>query len=513
MQKRFDKILAESLSSEKAASLPFLLAVSGGPDSMVMAELFLHSSLHPEFAIAHCNFHLRGEDSNGDEAHVRAWAEKHHVDIHVISFDTKAYAAEHEISIEMAARELRYQWFAGLCAEHGYGALAVAHNANDNVETLFLNLLRGTGADGLAGMTLWDAIPCYSGTLVGSVDVSVGSSVDSSVGSSIDSSVGSSIDTSVDGAKLFRPLLSFTRDQIEGYVRSHHIGVRIDKTNLETEYKRNMLRNLVFPIFEKINPSFLKTISREMGYFAQVRDIADSWYKNVSSDLNPAEIDIQLLRSKDNWEYILYRLLEPSGFNSSTVASIQHLLQDEHVTVSGKEFFSPTHRLYTTTTRLIVESLPSDDKLLSVEGSASFPGPSSLTERQTAIADAIAVIRGPGRYYFNGRHIEVIVLANDGSIPLRQPHGQMIVDASSLPFPFVLRRWEKGDWFIPFGMKGRKKVSDYFADHKYTIPQKEAAIMLVRPGDNHICAVLGERIDDSIKVTSNTQQILRFILT
>ena len=466
--------MAETLPSLKAAPLPFLLAVSSGPDSMTMADLFHHCALKPGFAIAHCNFHLRGADADADEALLRRWTAERGIRLYVADFDTLAYAAEHSLSVEMAARELRYRWFAKLCAEHGHQVLAVAHNANDNAETLFLNILRGTGADGLAGMTLWDNLP-YDCNATGKL--------------------------STINPRLFRPLLKFTRDQIEGYCYAHKLETRLDKTNLETDYKRNKIRNLVFPIFEQINPSFVKTIAREMDYFAQLKSIADDWFVQETSDLNPLNIDLVALLSKKNWEYILYRLLEPSGFNSAVIASIQKLLTDKDTTISGKTFKSPTHILYTTSSALVIQ-------------------PHSSLDKSTSLGEPIMVLRGEGKYYFNGQHIEVEVRPLTSDVKLRQPEGNILFDADKLRFPIVARRWTRGDWFIPFGMKGKKKVSDYFVDRKYTLPQKERAIMLVRPDVNkeysendcaegsHIMAVLGSRIDDSVKVTPDTKTVI-----
>lgn len=174
MQGYFDAVIADILSlaggsgkdSDRAAYPPVLLAVSGGIDSMCMADLVLHSGLSPDFAVAHCNFHLRGEESDSDEVLVRDWCSENGVRIHVADFDTAAFASGKGMSIEMAARELRYGWFRSLCLDHGYAGVFVAHNANDNAETLILNLLRGTGLRGLSGMGKVSANPCGSDTCV-----------------------------------------------------------------------------------------------------------------------------------------------------------------------------------------------------------------------------------------------------------------------------------------------------------------------------------------------------------
>ncbi len=210
-----------------------LVAVSGGIDSMCLAEKVRLEG--GPFAIAHCNFGLRGEESEGDEAFVRQWADNHGIPCHVKRFETPAYAAEQGISVEMAARRLRYHWFGELCREHGYSGVAVAHNANDNAETLILNLLRGTGVRGLLGMKADGFVP----------------------------------DPDFADVPLHRPLLGMTRADIEAFAAEHSLQWREDATNALNEYKRNKIRNLVFPVFREINPRFVETLNRDMERFAE----------------------------------------------------------------------------------------------------------------------------------------------------------------------------------------------------------------------------------------------------
>ena len=205
-----------------------LVAVSGGVDSMCLAEKVRLSG--EPFAIAHCNFGLRAADSDADEAFVRDWASAHGIPCHVKRFQTLDYAASEGISVEMAARRLRYHWFGQLCREHGYDAVAVAHNANDNAETLILNLLRGTGLKGLMGMKAEGFLP----------------------------------DPDFADIPLLRPLLSLTRDDLLAYAKEHGLSWREDATNAQNDFKRNKIRNLVFPLFREINPSFVEVLNRDM---------------------------------------------------------------------------------------------------------------------------------------------------------------------------------------------------------------------------------------------------------
>ncbi len=209
-----------------------LVAVSGGIDSMCLMEKVRQEG--GPFAVAHCNFGLRGTESDADEAFVREQAARYRIPCHVKRFDTEAFASAEGISIEMAARRLRYHWFGQLCREHGYEAVAVAHNANDNAETLILNLLRGTGLRGITGMKAEGFLP----------------------------------DPDFGDLPLRRPLLSMTREEIEAFAREKGLSWREDSTNAQNAYKRNKVRNLVFPIFATINPSFVQTLNRDMERFA-----------------------------------------------------------------------------------------------------------------------------------------------------------------------------------------------------------------------------------------------------
>ena len=219
-----------------------LVAVSGGIDSMCLAEKVRLSG--EPFAVAHCHFGLRGADADADEALVRSWAAGHGVPFHVKHFDTSAYAASEGISIEMAVRRLRYHWFGELCRMHGYSAVAVAHNANDNAETLLLNLLRGTGLRGIIGMKAEGFLP----------------------------------DPDFGDIPLLRPLLGMTRADLEAFAAEHGITWREDATNARNDYKRNKIRNLVFPVFKEINPSFVQTLNRDMERFAE--ETAEAGNKN-----------------------------------------------------------------------------------------------------------------------------------------------------------------------------------------------------------------------------------------
>lgn len=324
IQKSFDRTIVGLVPEKETA----LLAVSGGIDSICLASLFLNSSVGRRFAVAHCNFHLRGEDSDSDEALVAAWCGRNGVRYHKTDFDTEQYASSHSVSIEMAARELRYDWFASLCQDNGYYGVAVAHNANDNAETLILNLLRGTGLRGITGMQVETVVPVTRDEL--------------------------------SGVRLLRPMLSFSRKQIEEYVAANSLEYHDDRTNAETVYKRNRIRHLVFPVFESLNPSFLTTFAREMNAFSEVQEVADDYFISVRESVCESAGKDDLLRVNavrlchlKHYKYVLYRLLEAYGFRDRLLEPVVRLLESGK-TFSGKVFEGPGYELITSGECLIV---------------------------------------------------------------------------------------------------------------------------------------------------------------
>jgi len=412
-----------------------LLAVSGGVDSMVMADLFCHKIIASEgslenVAIAHCNFHLRGEESDSDEVFVRDWAERQGVRFFCKHFDTAEFASQNDLSIEMAARELRYRWFDFLCSEEGYAGVCVAHNANDNAETLLLNLLRGTGLKGLCAMDEVSKNP-YGDSLV------------------------------------FRPLLEYSRSQIEEYARERSLQWHSDSTNLENDARRNLLRNKVFPLLREINPSFVDTFGRNAGIFRQSQKILDDFTQSHPIQDQDGNIDIALLKSMPHWPFLLYNTISSLGFNAPVISDLTELLQSGRI-LGGKTFPGPDgKRIVTTSSHIIissaVDSLP-EPRIELI--SWPYEGLSQKSVRGTILMDADKVVTGTP----------------------------------------VLRRWRDGDWLIPIGMKGKKKVSDLLTDLKYDLLRKENVLVVEGEG-SHILAVVGERIDSCVRITPSTSRV------
>ena len=417
-----------------------LVAVSGGPDSVVLLD-----ALHREgffVVIAHCNFHLRGEASNEDAAFVKSLAAKYQVPYCQVDFDTEKVAAERKISIEMAARDLRYEWFNQMADEHNCDLIAVAHNADDTVETFFLNLTRGSGLQGLSGMA----------QLRG---------------------------------KIVRPLLKVSRKQIMEYIAEYNLQYRIDATNLETIYTRNKIRHNLIPQFEEINPSFLNTMANNMRFIASAQSIVETYaveaYKKVVKIENERIIfDLKALKQCQGIDTLLFIWLTPHGFSSDVIMQLYHSLFDN---LSGKQFISATHRIVLERESIELELIQSRDainRVLIEQEETSLESPIHLEINEVDIAD-----------------FKLIKSANVACL-----------DADKLQYPLILRRWQQGDWFIPFGMKGRKKLSDFFVDKKFSTNEKEQ-LWLLTSGDD-IVWVVGHRVDARYAVTDKTQRVKIF---
>lgn len=425
--------------------MKLLLAVSAGIDSMYMAKRALDGVLFPfisEYAIAHCNFSLRGEESDGDEAFVRKWCEDNHIKSHFIRFDTIEYAERKKISIEMAARELRYGWFSDLCLKYGYDAVAVAHNADDNVETLLLNILRGCGSRGMKGMAT---------------------------------------DCGAYPHRVLRPILQISRSEITEYMVSNGLSWREDRTNTETLYKRNLLRHKVLPIFKELNPSFQKTIASDMAHIAQVDDIAQDYYIRYREKCS----DIRGLVTLKHWKYVLYRELELYHFSESCYNDLCRLLS-EGKTLSGKTFYSPTHKLELSSNNITITPL------------------SSINIKHNEVVE----VNAEGIYNIAGRSFKISIEQRPDS--LYAPNGVIFADLDKLSFPFYIRNWGNGDWITPLGLTGKKKkISDVFVDLKIPSSKKESEVVLVRePHNKETLSLLCRKTSESVKVKKESSKIL-----
>jgi len=418
-----------------------LLTISGGIDSVVMLDLFIRAGY--SCAIAHCNFKLRGEESDQDEIFVRELAEKNHIPFYTTSFRTEEYAENNRISIQMAARELRYDWFEDLREKLHYDYVATAHNKNDVVETFFINLARGTGIRGLSG------IPPKSGTVV-------------------------------------RPLLFLEREDIEEYAKADNLSWREDSSNSQTKYSRNKIRHFIIPGFLELNPGFVDTMWDNINRLREIEGIYLNSLERMKKEIvikgkEFAWIPINEINKLEPLFTWLYELLIDFDFSAHVVRDIARNLD----TGSGKQFFSPTHRLVKDRDKLIIHPLK------------------NTISKRFYIDDPAQDLSDPLQL-----ELSIITEFDKSEIP-KDPHIAWF-DLDQLEFPLMIRKWEAGDYFMPLGMNNMKKLSDFFIDNKFSLPEKENTWLLV--SGTKISWVIGKRIDNRYKVSPETTRILQIQL-
>ncbi|TVZ25209.1 tRNA(Ile)-lysidine synthase [Gillisia sp. Hel_I_86] len=411
-----------------------LLAVSGGVDSVVLAHLCKLAKLN--FSIAHCNFDLRAEESDADEEFVLDLAEKLDVEVYIENFDTTTFAENAKISIQMAARELRYHWFEELSVAMKFDYVLTAHHANDNLETFLINLVRGSGLEGFTGIK----------------------AVNNSV---------------------VRPLLSFSRKEIETYAHDHKITWREDSSNASNKYLRNTIRHEVIPVLEKLNPRLLEGFQNTQSHLTESSNLVEDYMgliypEIVSKNKYGYELKVEYLKKLPNQKAVLYQLLKTFGF--SEWDDVYQLLDAQ----TGKMVLSETHRLIKDREVLLLTEIPAEDKL-----------------QKYGIREGERIIMLPmGRFTIS----EVDKIANDTP-------NSIYVNKELLQYPLILRKWEEGDFFYPFGMKGKKKLSDFFKDKKLSLPEKENCWLLCSNED--IVWVINQRADNRFAITDPSQKIIK----
>ena len=419
-----------------------LVAISGGLDSVVLAHLCNNLKLNS--ALAHCNFNLRGKESDADEDFVLQLAEDLDLEVFIERFETETYAEQNKLSTQMAARELRYNWFQGLAEQLDFDYILTAHHANDNLETFLINLSRGTGLDGLIG------IPEVNGNVV-------------------------------------RPLLKFSRQDIEDYAKENNINWRDDSSNASTKYLRNKLRHDVIPILKEINPQFLQNFENTQKHLQDSKALIEDRIEEVSNVLiesiseEQIQFNIAEIQKLNNPKAYLYELLKDYGFTEWN--DVLNLLDAQ----SGKQVFSETHRLLKDREFLLITEILNNVILNQSEESLLISKDDKEVETQLGVLHFQAT-----------KHINKL---NESTI---------YVDKALLKFPLIVRQWKKGDYFYPLGMIGKKKLSKYFKDEKLSLIDKENVWLLCSGED--IVWVINRRADNRFKVTENTTQILKIQL-
>lgn len=425
-----------------------LLAVSGGVDSVVMAHLFHSAKI--KFGIAHCNFQLRGKESGEDERFVKKLSAAYKADVYSKKFKTKKYAGEKGISVQMAARELRYEYFEETRSKYNYDYIAVAHHADDSAETVLLNLIRGTGIAG------------YHGILP-------------------------------KNKKVIRPLLFASRQEILNYAKKNKIKWREDASNQSDHYLRNKIRLKIIPLLKQINPSILQSFSNHISQMSEVETLYREYIHHLKKELlvkkgNEIHISIPEMVKHASVSTLLFELLSDFGFNSETAAEISESLDSQ----PGKIFFSSTHQLVKDRQQLLLsEKSLKDDNVYRIQ---------------------------PDAHVFEWKHSKLSIRKITLTSDLREKilSGEIkdkdiaYLDADLIKFPLTVRKWQKGDYFCPLGMKNKKLLSDYFIDNKFSVNKKENTWLLF--SENCVCWVIGERTDDRYKIRNQSNACMQLML-
>ncbi|MBS1921405.1 MAG: tRNA lysidine(34) synthetase TilS [Bacteroidetes bacterium] len=426
-----------------------LLAVSGGLDSVVLCELTRQAGY--DFVIAHCNFKLRGKESERDKEFVNKLAKHYNVDFIVRDFDTENYAAANKLSIQEAARKLRYDWFEQILTSHlsALKCLVTAHHADDNIETVMMNFFRGTGIKGLRGMEEKQG-------------------------------------------KIVRPLLFARRRELEEFAKENNLNFVTDSSNFKDEYTRNFLRLNVIPMLEKVFPQVTNNLLFNIDRFRDVEMLYDQsieWHKKNLFEYKGEEIHIPVLKLKKitPLRSVVYEISKEQGFSPHQVDDIIRLLDSD----TGKYICSSTHRVLKNRNWLIFTPL-----------AATSP-------------EIILIENGPQniQFFSGGNKKSSLQFESIPNFDFAFPDTNNIAcfDASEIVFPLILRKWKAGDYFYPLGMKKQKKLARFFIDQKLSKPDKEKIWVLEM--NKKIVWVIGYRIDDRFKITGHTKSILKVTCT
>lgn len=433
MFQRFKKHIADNFPFLEGKKL--LITISGGLDSVVLTHLLvtLNSS---KISLAHCNFQLREKESDLDEHFVVSLSRKLNLEVFTTAFNTKKYSEENKLSTQVAARELRYNWFLELAEKNHFDYILTAHHADDNLETFLINLTRGTGLEGLTG------IPVVNKNIV-------------------------------------RPLLIFSREEIKQFAIENNIDWREDASNVETKYVRNKIRHDVIPKLKELNTGLLASFEKTSLFLQESQQIiedriSDIKNKVISIEDKITKIDIEKIQQLSNPKVYLYQLLK--AYNFTEWNDVENLLSAQ----SGKQVFSKTHRLLKNRDFLLVTEISSFE-----ENQVFY-----IEENQTKITNPIQL------------KLEKV------SEKVDTKNNVIFVDKDLLKFPLTVRKWQNGDYLYPSGMKGKKKLSKYFKDEKFSLLEKENTWLLCS-SDNKIIWVLNKRQDNRFLVTKNSKNILK----
>lgn len=409
-----------------------LLAVSGGIDSMVMLEIF--RLLPFTISVVHCNFSLRGRESDDDQKHVESYCREYNISCHTKRFDTQKFAKSKGISIQMAARDLRYYWFEEIRTELNFDSIVLAHNKDDIIETFFVNLSRGTGLKGLTGIKPRNNY-------------------------------------------LSRPLLYASRNDIENYAENNNVAFREDSSNIETRYKRNAIRHKIIPLFRELNPSFLTSMELTIKRLEEADIILNDNVKTQRDNIfipagNDLKVQVEKIMDLSPLDIYIYELFKDFGIGQSGVDELKKLL----VASPGKHISTETHTIYKDREYLIIT-------------------------RGTNKGSDTIIVENPEDF-----DDFVVKVLNVNDVKISNESKTAYLDYDKVKFPITLRQWREGDWFHPFGMKGKKKLSDFFIDLKIPVNQKNKISIFL--SDGNIFWVAGYRIDTRFAISEKTSKVL-----
>jgi tRNA(Ile)-lysidine synthase len=428
-----------------------IVAISGGVDSVVLLDVLneIKEQLKFELIAAHFNHKLRGAESDEDEEFVRRYCSNLGIECYVRGEDTREYCKSKKISIQEGARELRYNFFETLRLLKGFDKIATAHNANDNAETVLLNLFRGSGVNGLAG-----------------IQVKRGS--------------------------IIRPLLFATREEIEKYAEAKGLSFRIDSSNLKTSYRRNYIRLKILPmISENINPGIIETLNRTAQIFSELSNFikheVSKIVKFIAIDENPDKVLVDIQKLK-NYLYFI---------QESVILSVAETYFNERVDYA---------RVLSVLN--LIDSTPGNSVMLTGDLFVYRDRTHLVFLKKPEFAkEEVFVYIHPGEKYETDNFIFMSKFVDRDEVQFHRDSQVEYIDADLIGDEFILRNWQPGDWFIPLGMKGRKKVSDFLIDLK--IPIYEKGKILVLESEGKIVWVCGLRLDDRFKITDSTKKILK----
>ena len=427
-----------------------LLTVSGGKDSVAMLDLFCEANRNDgrfRFSVAHCNFQLRGKDSDDDQIFVENLCKENKVVFHTKTFETKTYAKKNKVSIEMAARTLRYEWFESIRQELNCDYIATAHHLNDSIETVLLNLTKGTGISGLKGI-------------------------------------------SAKKGHIIRPMLFASRREIDDYVTKKNLSWKEDSSNTSNDYQRNLIRNEVVPLLKKINPNFDETFARNLERFHSLETDFRKNFNQFKTMVMREENGIYFLKIANvkHWQsanYYLEELLKEFGFNYFQSKKIFNSLDR----LSGKMFYSEHFTLLKDREELVISPPSSSEQTKSII--------ISLEESNKEITFD----------YFDNIIKFTVLNIEEIDTNFERNNTILFADFDKITFPITLRKWQEGDWFIPLGMNGKKKISDFLVDRKISLNLKKRIFLLT--SQDATIWIINHRADNRFKLTDATKKVLK----